>query len=107
MASTLYTGNPGTVNLLQQVQQLSQKVELLAEAYAHARTELARADADRLELQQQLQFQREKAKDFQKQFKFNTIATMLAANPTDTDALRQKLDEYIKEIDDCITFLSR
>jgi len=103
----MYASPVSNVSLLQLVQQLSQKVELLAEAYGHARAELAKADAERMELHQQLQYQREKARDFQKQFKFNTIASMLAANPTDTDALRQKLDEYIKEIDTCITFLSQ
>lgn len=105
MATTSASGQQS--QLLAQLQQLSQKVTLLAEAYAHARQELEKAEKEKAELQEQLNYQRQKAKDFQKQFKFNTIASMLAANPTDTDALKSKLDQYIKEIDTCIAFLSR
>jgi chromosome segregation ATPase len=93
--------------LRNQVTQLSQKVQLLAEAYRHLRTELGIADKERHDLQQQLDTQREKVRDFQKQIKFNTIASTLASPDADADMLRSRLDDYIKEIDACIAYLQQ
>lgn len=82
---------------------LQEKVTVLAASYQNLRQELHEADKERFELRQQLNESKVKLKDFQKQMKFNTIASTLASD----DALRNQLDSYIKEIDACIAFLSK
>ena len=96
-----------TFALQEQVLQLSQKVQLLAEAYKHVRSELSKADQERIALQQELEKQQLKVRDFQKQFKFNTIASALISDEVSPEVLRSRLEQYIKEIDACIAYLQQ
>lgn len=60
---------------------------------------------ERRQLRQTIDRQREESLALQKQIKSSVIAGSMAAGVDEATALRQRIDQYIEEIDRCISHL--
>ncbi|GAB3342387.1 hypothetical protein GCM10027429_31960 [Marivirga atlantica] len=86
---------------------LERKVQLLLNEYQLAKDELSHLKAENQELKLALKQKDERIKDFQNQDKISKIVGTIGKNEAETSDMREKIDDYIKEIDKCILHLTR
>jgi len=93
--------------LLDKLENLEAKVQLLAERYVSLKKELAATLEENLELKAMVKKQNIQINDFQNKYKISKIVASIAPNAENASELKEKIDEYIVEIDKCIAFLSK
>ncbi len=93
--------------LLNKLENLEAKVQLLAERYVSLKKELASTLEENLELKALVKKQNIQINDFQNKYKISKIVASIAPNAENASELKEKIDEYIVEIDKCIAFLSK
>jgi regulator of replication initiation timing len=93
--------------LLNKLENLEAKVQLLAERYVSLKKELAATLEENLELKAMVKKQNIQINDFQNKYKISKIVASIAPNAENASELKEKIDEYIVEIDKCIAFLSK
>ena len=93
--------------LLNKLENLEAKVQLLAERYVSLKKELASTLEENLELKTLVKKQNIQINDFQNKYKISKIVASIAPNAENASELKEKIDEYIVEIDKCIAFLSK
>ena len=99
------------------IERLEHKLDLLKGLYTDAKSQIEQLERDNDDLQSSLKAQQEQVRDLQKKVdetnkntaisKVSGIIVKDNLSDTDTNAkLKQQLDEYIRELDRCITHLS-
>jgi regulator of replication initiation timing len=86
---------------------LERKVQLLLNEFQLVKDELTHLKAENQELKLALKQKDERIKDFQNQDKISKIVGTIGKDEAETSEMREKIDEYIKEIDKCILHLTR
>lgn len=89
-----------------QFQRIKQKVSTLINKVESLESELIEEKQKGHHLQAQVNKQSEELKSFQNQEKISKIVTGVAVDDKKTTELKLKINEYIKEIDKCISHLS-
>ncbi|MBT31204.1 hypothetical protein [Chondrinema litorale] len=86
---------------------LSANVETLLYQYKELKSAYENTVIENKKLKSLLEEQNEKLNDFQYKAKISKIVQYLAVEDLSAEELRTKIDEYIKEIDNCLAYLSR
>jgi len=86
---------------------LERKVQLLLNEHQLIKDELKQVKAENQDLKQALNQKEGLLKDFQNQDKISKIVGTIGKNEAETSEMREKIDEYIEEIDKCILHLTR
>lgn len=86
---------------------LERKVQLLLNEYQLVKQELNHLKSENQELKSSIKLKDERIKDFQNQDKISKIVGSIGKDEAETSEMKEKIDEYIKEIDKCILHLTR
>lgn len=86
---------------------LERKVKILLGEYAAAREELSLLKKENTELVKVIKLRDEQLNNFQNQIKISKIVNSIEADGIEASGLKAKINEYIREIDMCITHLSK
>ncbi|MEL6534384.1 MAG: hypothetical protein AAFQ98_03175 [Bacteroidota bacterium] len=92
--------------LTTEVHALERKLALLVNDHQALKKEHAKALEENEQLKNRLQDREEQVSSFRNQIKINKIAGNIESDEESNEELKQKIDEYIKEIDKCILHLS-
>jgi hypothetical protein len=87
-------------------QEIKQKLLSLVERYQQVKEEVQEVRVENELLKKELALKNERLKNFQNQDKINKIVSNVALEEVEIDELKKKLDNYIKEIDKCISYLN-
>lgn len=87
-------------------QEIKQKLLSLVERYQQVKDEMQEVRVENELLKKELALKNERLKNFQNQDKINKIVSNVALEEVEIDELKTKLDNYIKEIDRCISYLN-
>ena len=93
-------------NLLHRVEALESGIVALAKAHKQLRESYADLEAENESLKQTIAQKNEEIKNFQNSNKISRIVTSLADDTHRSTDLKLKINEYLKEIDKCIAYLS-
>ena len=86
---------------------LERKMKLLLSEYQALREEAAQLRSENQQLKETLNIKENQVIDFQNKYKITKIAGNLRTGEADTSEIKNLLNEYIGEIDRCITHLSQ
>lgn len=86
---------------------LERKVQLLLTEYQNAKNDLENLKAENEELKAVLKQRDEKLDGFQNQDKISKIVGSIGKSEEESSEMKDKIDDYIKEIDRCILHLTR
>jgi regulator of replication initiation timing len=86
---------------------LESKVTHLVSKHHDLLNELEHLRLENMGLKDSLRKKEEQLKDFQNQFKITKLVNTISVNKDEVPELKQKISEYIKEIDKCILHLSK
>lgn len=95
----------GNETLRSELQQLERRVKLLINEYSRLKEDFENVRVENQHLKGQLQQQEAKLSNFQNQTKISKIVESMVVGDTDSDELKDVIDDYIKEIDKCIAHL--
>ena len=90
----------------QKMTQLQANVESLLKAYQNQLAENDRLKTESVLLQQKVEDLETKVSDFHNQDKMSKLVNNTSVEKEDSIELKNRLNEYIKEIDKCIAYLS-
>ena len=85
---------------------LHYKLLELIENHKSLKEELVIIKEEKIQLRLVLDKQRETIKSFQSKPKFDTIVGSIATDADGAQAIRLRIDEFIKEIENCIAYLN-
>ena len=91
---------------IKELNHLEQDLKRLLNAYSSLKTKYQEAVEDLAKIKVKLEEKTIELKNVQNEEKISKIASSLAEESHKSVALQQKINEYIKEIDKCIAFLS-
>jgi ribose 1,5-bisphosphokinase PhnN len=95
------------VTITKKLQSLEDKVLQLVASCDVLKIRLKEAGQENEELKALQKKQVDKANHFHNQDKISKIVELTFADKDNPNGLKEKLDEYIREIDQCITLLSK
>ena len=84
-----------------------EKVKKLLKTISDQRNQIAHLEKENAQIKVRLEEKKQQADSFQKTTEIAKIANYLADDGSNPSELKEKLDEYIKGIDQCITFINR
>jgi len=90
-----------------EIQSLERKITLLINEYKGLKSQIEQVKKQNISLEEQLKSKNEQVQSFQNQIKISKIAGSVGADRRDASELKKKIDEYVNEIDLCITHLSQ
>ena len=90
-----------------QLASLDRKLNLLLAEHKRVKQELAQNQAENSGLREDLKAKDEQIASFQNRIKISKIVDRIDTDGEDSTELKRKLDDYIKEIDKCIGYLSQ
>ncbi len=90
----------------QKLEQLEAKTRKLVDAYKSLNVKLKAAYSENQNLKTILESKNEELLNFKNQDKITKIANSFSVDEKSTAEMKIKLNEYIKEIDKCIAYLS-
>jgi hypothetical protein len=90
-----------------ELQVLERKIRLLMAQYSQERKKNEDLESKFLELKSLLELKEQQILDFQNRIKISTIVDSIAVGETEATEVRNKIDDYIKEIDKCISQLNK
>ena len=90
----------------QKLEGLEKKVHELIKAYQSEQSKNKELEASNNTLMQEVEGLKAKLTDFQNQYKIAKIVSSTTVEKDESVELKNKLNEYIKEIDRCIAHLS-
>ncbi|MGD1842965.1 MAG: hypothetical protein ACFB0B_19040 [Thermonemataceae bacterium] len=93
--------------LIEKLERLENKVQFLVEKYVHLKKELAIAIGENSQLKELVKKQNAQINNFQNQYKISKIVASIAPDAENAEELKEKIDEYIVEIQKCIDYLSK
>ena len=94
------------ISLQQKLDQVEAKVRKLSDAYKSLSNKLKTAYTENSHLKMILDKKNEELLHFKNQDKITKIVTSISADEKSSTELKLKINEYIKEIDKCIAYLS-
>lgn len=89
-----------------QLTSLERKLKLLISSYSSTKEEVNQLHMEKAELKLILKAKEEQLQNFQNQIKIGKIVESIDVEGGSSE-LKARIDEYIREIDKCITHLSR
>lgn len=92
--------------IISKLQDLELKLKKLLVEQEALKAQLAASKAENEELNNIIRAQNEEIKNFQNQEKITKIVASIAEGAQNNTELKLKINEYIKEIDRCIVYLS-
>ena len=93
--------------LRNQLSSLDRKINLLLAEHKRVKQELAQCQVEKAELREELKAREEQISSFQNKIKISKIVDRIDTDGEDSTELKKKLDDYIKELDKCIAYLSQ
>ncbi|SNC68254.1 hypothetical protein SAMN06265337_2230 [Hymenobacter gelipurpurascens] len=90
---------------LAQLDRMERQVTTLVAAYQQLREELADAQTTIQHLRADVRDRERQLKDFQNQENIVKLVNTIAGEPANTNELKLRLNEYIREIDKCLAYL--
>lgn len=93
-------------SLLLKIDLLEQKLKKLLEGHKELKNELIDSREENKRLRNTIEKQNEEIKNFQNQDKISKIVASITEDAQSSYELKIKINEYIKEIDKCIAYLS-
>ncbi|RTQ50811.1 hypothetical protein EJV47_09325 [Hymenobacter gummosus] len=90
---------------LAQLDRLERQVTTLVAAYQQMREELADAHTTIQQLQAEVRDRDRQLREHQNQENIVKLANTIAAEPATATELKQRLNEYIRELDKCLAYL--
>ena len=90
-----------------ELQSLERKISLLLNEHKSLKSQNLQLSEQKNALEEQLKSRNEQVQSFQNQIKISKIAGSVGADRGDASELKKKIDEYVNEIDRCITHLSQ
>lgn len=93
--------------LQNEFQTLERKLNLLLSQYGNVKQKNEQLRQENEQLKEQLEARSKQIEDFQNQINISKIAGSIGADNSDVSKLKDKIDEYVNEIDYCITQLSQ
>jgi len=94
-------------SLQNEFQSLERKVNLLLNQYTGEKQKNEQLRVANQQLGEQLKAKSEQIQSFQNQIKISKIAGSIGTNNEDVSKLKDKIDDYVNEIDYCIAQLSQ
>ncbi len=88
-------------------QSLERKISLLLNQFASVKQKNEQLNNENQQLNEQLKAKIEQIQNFQNQIKISKIAGSIGTDSEDVSKLKDKIDDYVNEIDYCIAQLSR
>ncbi len=92
--------------LSSEIASLERRLKILVNEYNHIKKENDTLRSENAELKEVIQAKEEHLVNFQNKYKISKIVQNIAVGEQDAAGLKQRIDEYIKEIDMCIAQLS-
>ena len=92
--------------LSSEIASLERRLKILVNEYNHIKKENDALRSENAELKEVIQAKEEHLVNFQNKYKISKIVQNIAVGEQDAAGLKQRIDEYIKEIDMCIAQLS-
>ena len=86
---------------------LERKVKFLLNNYQDLRQELSIVKSENQELKELIRKKDDQIIDFQNKYKISKIVRNIRDGEEDASELKNQINEYIREIDKCITHLSQ
>lgn len=80
---------------------------MLLKTVSDQKAQIAQLEKENKQIKGQLQGENQADDSFQKTPEIAKIANYLAEDGSDPSELKEKIDEYIKDIDQCIAFINR
>ncbi len=93
--------------LQNEFQSLERKINLLLNQFDGEKQKNEQLRIENQQLGEQLKSKTEQIQNFQNQIKISKIAGSIEADNEDVSKLKDKIDDYVNEIDYCIAQLSR
>ncbi len=93
--------------ITEKFQALERKIKLLLMEQRALKEEVKTLKENKVDFEELLQRKDKQLLDFQNQYKISKIVGTIDQEGTDTFELKDKIDEYINEIDKCIAHLSK
>lgn len=90
-----------------ELQTLERKIRLLLSQFAQEKKFSEDLKNQNAELKALLRSKEEQISDFQNRIKISTIVDSISVGETEATEVKDKIDDYIKEIDRCINQLSK
>ncbi|GAB3831544.1 hypothetical protein [Hymenobacter jeollabukensis] len=90
---------------LAQLDRMERQVTTLVAAYQQVREELADAHTTIQQLQAEVRDRDRQLREHQNQENIVKLANTIAAEPATATELKQRLNEYIRELDKCLAYL--
>ncbi|MCK5208969.1 MAG: hypothetical protein KAQ62_00060 [Cyclobacteriaceae bacterium] len=90
-----------------ELQTLERKIRLLMTQYSQEKKNSNDLENQNLELKTLLDSKEQQIIDFQNKIKISTIVDSISVGESEATEVKNKIDDYIKEIDKCINQLSR
>ena len=90
-----------------ELQVLERKIRLLISQYDQEKQKNEDLELRYSELKSLLERKDQQIRDFQNRIKISTIVDSIAVGETEAAEVRNKIDDYIKEIDKCINQLNK
>ncbi len=90
-----------------ELQTLERKIRLLITQYSQEKKNSDDLKSQNEELKQLLSAKEQQISDFQNKIKISTIVDSISVGESEATEVKNKIDDYIKEIDKCINQLSK
>ncbi len=90
-----------------ELQALERKIRLLISQYSQEKKTNENLSNQNIELKSLLNSKEQQIQDFQNQIKISTIVDSISVGDSEATEVKNKIDDYIKEIDTCINQLSK
>ncbi len=94
-------------SLQNEFQSLERKINLLLNQYTGEKQKNEQLRIENQQLRNQLKAKTEQIQSFQNQIKISKIAGSIGTDNEDVSKLKDKIDDYVNEIDYCIAQLSQ
>lgn len=94
-------------SLQNEFQSLERKINLLLNQYTGEKQKSEQLRIENQQLAEQLKAKTEQIQSFQNQIKISKIAGSIGTDNEDVSKLKDKIDDYVNEIDYCIAQLSQ
>lgn len=92
--------------VINELSHLERKLSLLISEHRALKEKIQHLQTENAELKASLSRRTEQLEGFQNRAKISKLVDVVQAGESDSAGLKEKLDEYIKEIDRCIAHLS-
>lgn len=86
---------------------LDRKISLLLNEHKRLKQDLAQCQEENHQLRQTMREKDDQIASFQNKIKISKIVSEIDSEGDNASELKRKLDDYIKEIDKCISYLSQ